>query len=122
MLDREGIIMQYKQLKLVTNYKTDKQSVEYRIFNDDGSFKTIAPTKWLNMRMEDRTTEEDIRKINIYFCKEFNKNNFREIMDLNIAIHQEGADVEQLTKDYIKRNGIKQFVKGDLDMTMMMRF
>ena len=77
----------YKQLKLVTNYKTNKQSIEYRVFSDDVTFKTIAPTKWLHLNIEDRTSELERCECNAFLVRHAVKDNIGLGVELNVMIN-----------------------------------
>lgn len=79
--------MSFKLLKLVTNHKTNKQSIEYRVYSDENTFKTIAPTKWLHLNIEDKTPELERCECNAFLVRSAIKGNIGLGVELNIMIN-----------------------------------
>lgn len=79
---------QYKQLKLVTNHKTNKQRIEYRIYSNDSTFKTCAPRAWKALELEDKTEYSELLKCNRYLVRSKIKDNMRLGIELNETIHR----------------------------------
>lgn len=48
----------FKKIQVVTNYKTNKDSIEYRVYNSEDTFRTCSPRAWKGLKLEDRTTTE----------------------------------------------------------------
>jgi hypothetical protein len=82
-----GKIMQFKQLKLITNHKTNKQSIEYRVYSEEDIFKTIAPRKWIHLDLEDRTPELERCECNDFLVRNAIKDNIGLGIELNQLIH-----------------------------------
>lgn len=105
----------FKKLKIVTNHKTNKQTIEYRIYSEQGTFKTCAPTKWLHLNLPDKTTQEDIAEANMLLVRNKIAGNMGKGVELNMLCKKyvsEGKTAQEAYAAFAKTNSIAQLTKN----------
>lgn len=100
----------FKKIKVVTNYKTNKDSIEYRVYSGEDTFRTCSPRAWKGLKLEDKTTTENYIEANKILIMAKLGGNFGDQVDFSMYIKALiGTDSKSTLEDirrYAKNKGV----------------
>ena len=104
----------FKKLKCTINHKTNKQTIEYRVYKTESVYTTCSPRKWLHLDLEDRTSDKDIDDANCLLIMFKIKNSINKQVDLNIKVKEyinNSCTREEAYYAFAVQNNITQYEK-----------
>lgn len=93
----------FKKIQVVTNYKTDKDHIEYRVYSREDTFRTCSPRAWKGLKLEDATNLENYIEANKLLIMNKLKGNFGSQVDFSRYIKTLVSTDSKTTLEDIRR-------------------
>ena len=100
----------FKKIQVVTNYKTDKDHIEYRVYSREDTFRTCSPRAWKGLKLEDATNLENYIEANKLLIMGKLKGNFGDQVDfaryIKTLVSTDSKTTLEDIRRYAKNKGV----------------